>query len=246
MKKYLLTALAALLSWHVQAADLPEVTFLTEPGYVPFEWIDNKTKQFDGFDIDLMNAIGEKAGFKPVYKAMEFDGIIPALQTGKADAAISAMTITDARAKVVDFSDPYYDSGLQLLVPANNTEITGINDSLANKKVGAQNGTTGYDYMKAHMPKSTTLTSYPSDSDMFMALLGGSVDAVFNDAPNVSYFAETKGKGKVKVLPTIYEGQQYGIAFTKGDKWLAPVNKALAELRADGTYQKIFDKYFAD
>lgn len=243
MKKIILGALAAIFAAHSFAADLPKVTFLTDPGFVPFEWQDPASKEYLGFDVDLIKAIGEKAGFTPVIKPMEFDGIIPALQTKTADGAIAGMTITDARAKVVDFSAPYYDSGLELLVAANNTDIKTIAD-LSGKSVATKTGSTGYDFMEKNKPEGAKNITYPNTSDMYVALLGGNVQAVFHDAPNVAYFAKTKGQGKVKVLPTLYEGQQYGIAFAKGDKWLAPTNKALAELKADGTYQKIYDKYF--
>jgi len=229
----------------VIAADLPKITMLTDPGFVPFESKNPETGEFEGFDIDLIKAVGKIAGFQPMLKSISFDGIIPALQTGHADGSIAGMTITEKRKQVVDFSDPYYDSGLKLLVRANDDSIHTIAD-LGTKKVATKNGSTGYNYMVRHMPKGTQNISYPNTSDMFVALLGGSVDAVFHDAPNVAYFAKVKGHGKVKVLEKLYEGQQYGIAFSKGNKWLKPTNKALAKLKENGTYQKIYDKYFGD
>lgn len=243
MKKILLTAFSAILAMHSFAASLPKAVFLVDSGFEPFEMKKPNSNQYTGFDIDLIKAIGKKAGFTPVIKPMEFDGIIPALQAHAADGGLAGMTITEKRKKVIDFSDPYYDSGLKLIVLANDNSIKTIAD-LAGKKVATKTGTTAANYMEKHMPKGTDNISFPATSDIYTALLGGSVQAAFHDAPNVAYFAKIKGKDKVKVLPKLYEGQQYGIAFAKGDKWVKPTNKALAELKADGTYKTIYEKYF--
>ena len=88
------------------------------------------------------------------------------------------------------------------------------------------------------------VTPYPGSSDMYMALMSRSVDAVFYDAPNVGYFAKTKGKGEVKTVGPLYEGQQYGIALVDGSEWVDDVNEALASRKEDGTYKEIYEKWF--
>ncbi|MDL4864600.1 transporter substrate-binding domain-containing protein, partial [Halomonas elongata] len=112
------------------------------------------------------------------------------------------------------------------------------------KKVGTKIGSTSYDYLEENLGDSADITPYPGTSDMYMALLGGSVDAAFYDAPNVGYFSQTKGKGQVKTVGPLYEGQQYGLAIVKGSEWVEPINEALASMKEDGTYDDIHAKWF--
>src|SRR5699024_4633800 len=111
------------------------------------------------------------------------NGIIPALQTGNVDIAIAGITITDEREKIVDFSDPYYDSGLRILVRSNNDEVTEMSD-LEGLKIGTKIGSTSYDYLKKNLDENDGVTPYPGSSDMYMALMSRAVDAVFYDSPN--------------------------------------------------------------
>ncbi|MBW5800327.1 transporter substrate-binding domain-containing protein [Halomonas elongata] len=215
----------------------------TDPSFVPFEMMDQETGEMTGFDMDIIKEISERAGFDYNLRTMDFNGIIPAVQTGNIDIAIAGITITDERSKIVDFSDPYYDSGLKLLVNADDDSIQTVED-LEGKKVGTKIGSTSYDYLEENLGDSADITPYPGSSDMYMALLGGSVDAVFYDAPNVGYFSQTKGEGRVKTVGPLYEGQQYGLALVKGSEWLEPVNEALAAMKEDGTYDEIHAKWF--
>lgn len=219
------------------------VKVATDPSFVPFEMLDQETGEMTGFDMDIIRELAERAGFEYDLNTMDFNGIIPAVQTGTVDIAIAGITITDERAQVVDFSDPYYDSGLQILVGADQDAVETVDD-LAGMKIGTKIGSTSFDYLTENLGDSATITPYPGSSDMYMALLGGSVDAVFYDAPNVAYFAKTRGEGRVKVVGPLYEGQQYGIAFVKGSELVAPVNEALAAMREDGTYDEIHAKWF--
>jgi glutamine transport system substrate-binding protein len=95
----------------------------TDPSFVPFEMLDIKTGEMIGFDMEIIAEVAKRAGFEYDMNTMDFNGIIPALQTGSIDIAIAGITITEAREKIVDFSDPYYDSGLRLLVRVDNNEI---------------------------------------------------------------------------------------------------------------------------
>ncbi|SHE72992.1 amino acid ABC transporter substrate-binding protein, PAAT family [Modicisalibacter ilicicola DSM 19980] len=217
----------------------------TDPSFVPFEMMDQETGEMVGFDMDILDEVAKRAGFEVDLRTMDFNGIIPAVQTGNVDLAIAGITITEEREEIVDFSDPYYDSGLRILVSANNDEVQEFSD-LEGMRIGTKIGSTSYDYLQKNLGDSAEITPYPGSSDMYMALMGGSVDAVFYDAPNVGYFSQTKGDGRVKTVGPLYEGQQYGIAFADGSSWVEPANKALAEMREDGTYDEIHKKWFGE
>ncbi len=216
---------------------------VTDPSFVPFEMMDTETGEMVGFDMDILAAVAERAGFEYDLKTMDFNGIIPALQTGNVHLAIAGITITEEREEIVDFSDPYYDSGLRLLIRADNDSIEEV-EHLEGKKVGTKIGSTSYDYLEEHLGDTADITPYPGSSDMYQALLAGSVDAVFYDAPNVGYFAETQGEGQVQTVGPLYEGQQYGIALVDGSEWVDDVNDALAEMKEDGTYDEIYEEWF--
>lgn len=226
----------------VGANDEP-LAVVTDPSFVPFEMMDQETGEMVGFDMDIISEVAERAGFEYNLETMDFNGIIPAIQTGNVDIAIAGVTITEERAEVVDFSDPYYDSGLRILVSADDDSVEEVED-LKGKKIGTKVGSTSYDYLEEHLGDEADITPYPGSSDMYMALLGGSVDAVFYDAPNVGYFSQTRGEGRVKVVGPLYEGQQYGIVLVKGSEWVEPVNEALAAMKEDGTYDDIHAKWF--
>jgi len=221
------------------------VNAVTDPSFVPFEMMDKDSGEMIGFDMDILREVADRAGFDINLRTMDFNGIIPAVQTGNADLAIAGITITDEREKIVDFSDPYYDSGLRILVSAGDDSVKELSD-LEGKRIGTKIGSTSYDYLQKHLGDKAEIKPYPGSADMYLALMGGSVDAVFYDAPNVGYFAKTKGEGKAQVVGPLYEGQQYGIAFTSGSKWVEPANKALAAMRKDGTYADIYKKWFGE
>ena len=226
-------------------AELPKVNVATDPSFVPFEMMDQETGEMVGFDMDIINEVAERAGFEVNLTTMEFAGIIPAVQTGSQEIAIAGTTITEERAEIVDFSDPYYDSGLKIIVRADNDDVESIED-LAGLSIGTRIGSTSYDFLQEELGEDADITPYPAMSDMYMALLGRNVDAVFYDAPNVSYFAQTRGEGRTKVVGPLYEGQQYGIVFHKGSEWVEPTNEALAAMQEDGTYDEIYEKWFGE
>merc|ERR1712072_593351 len=148
---------------------------VTDPSFVPFEMMDQDSGEMVGFDMDILHEIADRAGFN-------------------VDLAIAGITITDERQEIVDFSDPYYDSGLRILV-SDGSDIDSLDD-LEGKRVATKIGSTSYDYLQENLGDDAEITPYPGSSDMYMALMGGSADAVFYDAPNVGYFAQTKGKVK--------------------------------------------------
>jgi glutamine transport system substrate-binding protein len=225
------------------AASAETLKVVTDPSFVPFEMMDQETGEMVGFDMSIIREVGDRAGFEVDLNTMDFNGIIPALQSRNVDIAIAGITITEEREKIVDFSDPYYDSGLRLLVRESNTDVSEFDD-LEGKKIGTKIGSTSYDYLTANLEANDGVTPYPGSADMYMALMSGAIDAVFYDAPNVGYFARTKGKGKVKTIGPLYEGQQYGIALVSGSEWVDEVNSALASMKEDGTYKEIYEEWF--
>lgn len=244
MSRQWLKTLTASLAFTLAAgtASAETLKVVTDPSFVPFEMMDQETGEMIGFDMEIIAEVAKRAGFDYELQTMDFNGIIPALQTGNVDIAIAGITITEEREKIVDFSDPYYDSGLRILVRVD-SDVDEFTD-LEGLKIGTKIGSTSYDYLMANLEKDGGVTPYPGSSDMYMALMSRAVDAVFYDAPNVGYFASTRGQGKVKTVGPLYEGQQYGIALVSGSKWLDAVNKALADIKADGTYKAIYEKWF--
>ncbi len=209
--------------------------------YRPFEF--SQGGKPVGFDIDLMNEIGKRAGFTPEYQNVTFDGIIGGLNGNLYDAAISAMTITKDRQKQVDFSDPYFNADQSLLVKSDSS-IKSVDD-LGSATVGAQTATTGEIKAKELKDKGTIggdVRTYKTVEDAFSALENGQIDAVINDLP-VSQDKVSTSKGNLKIVETIPTGEQYGIAFPKDSELVGPVNKALKEIKNDGTYAKIYKKW---
>jgi len=219
------------------------VTVASDIAYRPFEFTQDGEPV--GFDIDLMREIGERAGFTPEFQNVTFDGIIPGLGNNLYDAAISAMTITEERRQQVDFSDPYFNADQSLLVPAD-SDIQSTDD-LADATVGVQLGTTGAMEAEnlANEDRVGNVRRFDTVEDAFSALENGQVDAVINDFP-VSADRVQQSDGRLEIVQTIPTGEQYGIAFPKGSDLVDPVNEALDEIKQDGTYAQLYEKWFGE
>ncbi len=234
-------ALGLAVSFAMPLAQAQDKTLVvaTDTAFVPFEF--KQDGKYTGFDIQLWEAIAKQANLKFEWQPMDFNGIIPGLQTKAIDAALAGITMTEKRAEVIDFSDPYYESGLAILVPVN-SEIKAAAD-LTGKEVAVKTGTATVDYMKANVP-GAKLKLFPNIDNAFLELATKRVDAVVHDTPNVQYYANTAGNGKVKVVGSLKSGDFYGIAFPKGSALRATVNEALAAIKADGTYDKLYEHWF--
>lgn len=218
-------------------------TVATDSSFVPFEF--DQDGEHVGFDIDIVNAIADEVGFEVNLETTNFDGIIPGLQTGSFDIAIAGITITDERKNAVDFTDPYYKSGIKVGVPVDNTDIESVED-LAGKTVASRLGSAPLDYIKENIPDAKPLPFEQLDQ-VYLAVEGGTADAVLYDAPNVEYYVSTAGEGKLKVVGDLLEAQDYGIAVSKGNEdLLAAMDDALATLIEDGTYSEIYEKWFGE
>ena len=231
------------------AADLGLVTegtltVCSDVPYVPFEDFDDTAPSgFSGFDIDIVSAVADGLGVDLVVKDSAFDGLQSglSLNAGECDMAASAMTITEDRAKNLAFSDGYYDSLQSLLVPTD-SDIASIGD-LSGKRVAVQQGTTGESYATDNA-EGAELVSFPSDAEMYQAILAGQVDAILQDLPaNVPHTAD----GSFTIVEEYDTDETYGLAMKKGnDALVDAVNEQLTELRDSGDYDEFYAKYFSE
>lgn len=256
MKKFLVFMMAALMlvamavagcggKEESKTADAQKVLRVaTEPTFAPFEFQEEGSDKLSGFDMDLIRAIGAKLGYKVEIANMGFDALIPALNTGNIDVAIAGMSITDERKQAVGMSDPYYTSGLIIMVKKDNNDIKSIDD-LKGKRIAAQIGTTGA--AKAHSIEGAVVTEFNTNTESAMELTNGGVDAVINDSPVIGYYLAQGGNEVAKTVGDVMEAEQYGIAVKKDNtKLLEEINKALAELKKDGEYDKIYQTWFGE
>ncbi|MFN6514693.1 MAG: ABC transporter permease subunit [Nostoc sp. CreGUA01] len=219
----------------------------TEPAFPPFEF-QGKGGELQGFSIDLMNALAQPAAgiataakFKVDFQSLPFDGMISALQAKTVDAAISSITITEERAKTISFSRPYFKAGLAIAIRADNQNITGL-DSLKNKKVAVQIGTTSA--AKAKSIPGVQIRNFDSAPLALQELANGNVDAVINDAPVTLYAINTGNLKGIKVVQELLTEEFYGIATAKNSPNLALINDALDKVLKNGTYSQIYQKWF--
>lgn len=205
--------------------------------YPPFE--QGRPPDYEGFDIDLINAVAEKLGLETSIVRLPFN-VILAGGNGQYDAAIAATTVTPARAKKVGFSDPYFNASQGLLV-AEDSDVATVDD-LAGKIVGAQDGTTGETYAQDNTDASE-VRAFPQIDQAYNALRAGQVDAVLNDLPSVNAAAEEiPGLEVVQDFPT---EEQYGILVPlENEALLDEINSALQEVKDDGTLTDLYQEWF--
>lgn len=221
-----------------------KLTVVAELGFAPFEYMDEKTGEPVGFDVDVINAVAEKMGLTASYLPnQKFDTLVPIIkQGGKADVSIAAVTITDERMESVDFSEPYLDSNQAIVVAkgSSETEET-LND--ASKQVVCQGGTTGDEWIGENLPDAVRV---PVD-DVTAALTGvqtGLYQAMVVDLPVASYML-SQSFSDLEIVKEIPTGEQYGIAVSKDNPELTQaVNKALEDMKSDGTMKEIETKWF--
>jgi polar amino acid transport system substrate-binding protein len=220
---------------------LGTVTIGTNAEYPPFEYVDEEGN-ITGFDVELMEAIAEEAGFEYEFVNTRWDGIFVALASGEFDAVISASTITEEREEMVDFSDPYFNAGQRIAVRADETEIEGPED-LAGKRVGVQLGTTGDIWLTDET--EAEVVRYDENTLAFQALANGDVDAAVADGPTAVDIIKANPEMDLKILPGTYTDEQYGIAVNpERQDLLEAINEGLAAVRESGQYDEIYEQYF--
>lgn len=219
----------------------PEVfEVATEPAFPPFEFLD-QANQLQGFDIDLMNSLGKRLGLSIRYIQIPFDGLIPMLEAVTADAAISAITVTPERAATVDFSRPYFKSGLAIAVRQSTNDIAALSD-LQGRTVAVKLGTTGAD-IAATVDNIRTVT-FDSTELSLQELASGNVDAVINDAPATLGLIASGQVSGIKLVGEFLTQEYYAIALPRQSANRPLIDQALAALIADGTYEQIYRRWF--
>ena len=214
-----------------------KLTMATNATFPPYE-MTTDSGELEGIDVDTAKAIAEKLGLELQIDDMDFDAALLSVQQGKADIVMAGVTVTDELKAVMAFSDSYA-TGIQSIIVPNDSDIASPDD-LAGKKIGTQRGTTGYIYCSDDFGEDSVV-AYDSGLTAVQALNNGQVDAVVIDnAPATEYVAANPG---LKVLDTSYAEEDYAIGMAKGSALEDAVNKALEELKADGTLQAIVDKY---
>lgn len=245
MKKFLVLGLMLVLVLSMGVAGQAAKQVLrvgSDVTYAPFEFADAKTGEFKGFDIDLIKAVGKTLGMEVEIKNTAWDGIIPGLINGNYDVLISAMTITDERALAVNFSDPYFTAGQVIVVRKDNNSIKEPKD-LKGKVVAVQINTTG-DYAAQKVEGVAKISRFNTTPEALQEVVNGAAEAAVIDLPVAKTFM-VENPGKVKMTGPAFTVEYYGIAVKKGnEELLKKVNKALATLKANGTYDKIYEKWF--
>ena len=222
-----------------------KLTMSTNATFPPYEMLADDGS-FEGIDVEVAGAIAEKLGLELQIDDMGFDAALLAVQgdSPKADIVMAGVTVTEDRQLVMNFSDSYA-TGIQVVIVKEGSDIKSIDD-LEGKKIGTQMGTTGYIYC-SDTPENggygeENVIAYDSGITAVQALVNGQVDCVVID--NEPAQAYVKANPGLSILDTEFSNEDYAIGMNKGNACLlAAVNAAMAELKADGTFQNIVDKY---
>ncbi|WP_454694467.1 transporter substrate-binding domain-containing protein [Achromobacter aegrifaciens] len=239
-RRTLLTAALTLgLAWSAGPAFAQDtIRAVTDATFPPMEFV--KDGKRTGFDIELVEALAGAMGKKVEWIDIDFKGLIPALQAGRADIAVSAIYITPERAKVVDFTDPYYAGGLVVMTKKDGPVKT-LKD-LDGRKVSVQVGTKSVNYLKEHYP-SVQRVEVEKNQEMFNLVQIGRAEAAVTGKPAAKLFAQSTTD--LTVLNDQITTEDYGIAVPKNKPELTrDLNAALQKLKADGSYQAIVNKWF--
>lgn len=256
MNKLAATAIVlSLLSLGAHAKEWTEIRLASEGAYPPFNTI-GADGSLGGFDIDIGNALCAEMKAKCTWVKQEWDGMIPALNARKFDAVIASMSITAERQKQVDFSDKYYATPLAL-VAKQGSPLLPTTDVLKGKRIGVQRGTVADNFASRFWePKGVAVVRYAKQDESYLDLTAGRLDAVLADALEAEggFLAKPDGAGYAFVGSRMFGatpderaviGEGVGIAVRKKDADLkAQLNKALATIRANGTYDTLRRKYF--
>lgn len=216
-----------------------------ESAYAPFS-SENEQKEVVGFDIDVMKALAKKIGIEVKFVPTPFEGFFNFLAQGDRDLLISAITITDERKKSVAFSDPYFVATQTIALPAAESKVSKMED-LKPLTVGTQSATSGDELVQQVLGKnSAKIKRFDSTPLALKELENGGVDAVVADEPVVKNYIANNPNSKLRtVTDPSFPKEDYGIAVRKDDpELLAKINKALAEMKADGSFAAISAQYF--
>ncbi|WP_085901787.1 ABC transporter substrate-binding protein [Kiloniella majae] len=248
MKKFLVTAVAAAMTFTAGAVAAKDLRIGVEGAYPPFSSIDTNGNVV-GFDIDIANALCEEMKVKCTMVVQDWDGIIPALNAKKYDAIIASMSITEERKKKVDFSEKYYNSPARFLrKKGSGIEITA--EGMKGKSVGVQRGTIHDTFITAEFP-DTEIKRYGTQDEAYLDIAAGRVDLLIADSIAMDDgFVKTDAGKDFELFGPSYSDPKYfgdgaGVAVRKSDTELRDrLSAAIKAIRANGVYKAINDKYF--
>lgn len=224
------------------AADGAHYVIATDITFAPFEFQDDRG-DYVGIDMDLIRAIAEDQGFTVDIKPLGFDAALQAVQANQADVVMAGMSITDERRRVFDFSDPYFESGVQMAVLATNTDIGSYAD-LRGRRVAVKNGTEGAAFAESIRDRyGFSTVSFADSASMYDEVRTGNSVAIFDDYPVLNY-GIAQGNGFKTVTPK-EAGNSYGVAVNKGRnaEFLTAFNAGLRNLKDSGGYDEIVERY---
>ncbi|CAN7332286.1 basic amino acid ABC transporter substrate-binding protein [Rhizobium sp. LjRoot30] len=250
-----LTALA-LMPFAAVAADLPDlggraVVVVTENAYPPLQFVDPKSGEAKGWEYDAMNEIAKRLNFKVEYQNTSWDAMIQAVSDDQYNIGMTGITIKDERKEKVDFSDPYMRSEQFMLVRGDESRFTdaksfgAFNDGL----VGAQPGTSPfytavYNILDGN-EQNPRIKLFETFGATVQALKAGDVDVVLTDSVAAQGYVDASNGG-LKVVGGPLGSEDFGFIFPKGSDLVAPVNAAIAALKADGTFDALNKKWFLE
>ncbi|BBE08318.1 cationic amino acid ABC transporter periplasmic-binding protein [Mycoavidus cysteinexigens] len=250
MKRLAIYLALALATASVNAKDWKVIRFGVDPSYPPLE-SKGPDGKVQGLDIELGAALCAQLQAQCIWVEQDFDSMIPALKGRKFDAILSSMTITEPRKKQIDFSNKLFDAPARMVALAD-AKLTPDAKVLRDKRIGVQQGTTAETYAKRQWaPRGVTIISYANQDQVYADLLSKRLDASLQDEiqAEVGFLKTPRGQGFAFAGPSIKDpetlGQGIAIGLRKGDTDLKEqLNQALAEIRQNGTYQKLTHKYF--
>ena len=221
---------------------------VTEATFAPFETTDEETGEIVGFDPEMMAAIAEDQGLKLEWVNMEFDSLIPALQSDQGDIICAGMNkLAGDRAQKVDFGDTYFESDLMLLVPID-SDLTGIDSVKSDMKLASQIGTTGGDKVQemqeaGQIAEGIVLNQW---TDCYLQMQNGEVQGVIVDKPVGEAYLNSHSDTAKFVGESFGDHEEFAFAVQKGNtELLEKLNTGLANIKENGKYQELVDKWFS-
>lgn len=247
MKKILTLALAAVMTMLACAScggSEDSLIMATNAEFPPYEYFEGE--KIVGIDAEIAEAIADKLGMELTIEHVDFDSVVPGVQSGKYDFGMAGLTVTDERLEQVNFSTSYA-TGIQVIVVKEDSDITSVDDLFAegaSHTIGVQLATTGDLYTTSDLEDEglATIERYNKGADAIMALTSGKIDCVVIDNEPAKVFVQNNAG--LKILDTEYVTEEYAIAVSKNNtKMMDKINNALNELIADGTVASIISKY---
>ena len=246
MKKFFAMLCAGVMALSMAACSSSGDKYIiaTDTAFPPFEFTDvDGDGQFKGIDVDIVDAIAQDQGFEYEFDSIGFDAALAAVQSGQADGVIAGMSITDERKETFDFSDPYYTADVTMAV-AKGSGISSY-EELAGKTVAVKTGTNGADYAKSIADQyGFSIVEFKDSPTMYQDVIAGNTVACFEDYPVMAYNIKN-GAGLEIPEGMTAAGSDYGFAVKKGEnaELLEAFQQGLANIKANGKYQEIIDKY---